>query len=167
MASGSGLNRIGQRGGELLLSIANGAAITAVTLPGYGVIGINDSGPIMMEAIGFSKWGFQLLGSTTGISVTILGSFDAACYNYFEAVRGAYLNKGVYQIAPILPPATSWFVIPSPSTETTGDTAVWGNPLTTTNPALFNSSPLVAVRAVVTSVSTPTGVGSVVGFAIP
>lgn len=162
MASGAGINRWGNSGGVTLLA-GLGTATTSVATPlsGYGTInalGGNDSGGFGCAAMGFTKWVFQLLGNTANISVTIYGTEDPAAYSAFTTNSG---QDGWSSPCP----ASSWFALPGPS-EQSGTGAI-ANPLTSTTPLLVVSLPLVAVRAVVTAASAPTGRGSVVGFAAP
>lgn len=151
MASGAGLNRVGQRGGVLLLANID-STVVAYTTPqtGYGVIMSNDSGAQMLEAIGFTKWTFQLIGGGNP-QVTLFGTVDPAVY---ETGRGSTVC-----------PATSWFQLPAPS-EQSGTGGV-SNPLGVNGVILLTCSlPLVAVRAVLTTAAS-SGVASVIGFAVP
>lgn len=175
MASGAGLNRVGGAGGVVLLTLTPTA--TAVTLPAYGNLGNDSWGTLsgagssasnaMAEAQGFTKWQFALVpapGQTTfsGYSVTLLGTVDSRAYGQWEASINPY--KYYNTTAPTLP-AGSWFLLPAPSDQSgTGSDA---NPLTSTNPLLNVSRPLVAVRAVLTGVTAPAGSCQVIGFAVP
>lgn len=161
MASGAGLNRVGQYGGRLLLSASTAVTPVATPLTGYGTIGGSDSGPIMWEGIGFSKWGFQILGGGTGYSVSVYGTLDPVLFKYLDTPGTA----GTPQALALIVPASSWFLLPAPSSET--GTGADANPMVAANPTMLASRPLVAVRAVVTATATPTGVISVVGFATP
>ena len=163
MGSGAGLNRVGQLGGKRLLSFGTAAVAVAAPLAGYGTIGITDSGPIMWEAIGFKTWAFQQLGGTTGYSVTIYGTIDPSLYTYLDSVTGAIATP--QQLATIVP-ASSWVPLPGPAEQT--GTGTIANPMVsgTTNFFQYNGT-LVAVRAVLTATVTPTGTGTVVGFATP
>src|SRR5487761_2072814 len=159
MASGAGLNVWGNSGGVTLLSLNPSAPIVASPLAGYGTTGVNDSwltagNNSSTDATGFTKWLFQLVpadGSTTfsGYSVTLYGTIDSRAYR--QIANGN--NPG--QTTGITLPAGAWFVLPSPADQT--GTGTPANPLTATNPFLNVSLPLVAVRAVLTASSTPTG----------
>jgi hypothetical protein len=175
MASGAGLNRTGNGGGVKLLSnLGAGTATVATPLTGYGTIGVNDSGYFAMpEAIGSSKWTFQLVRSPSsattfsGLSVTIYGTIDSRAYADWKnsnepAAYGLNLTQGG---VPQTIPADSWFVLPSPSDQTGAGAAV--NPLTAPGSFLYCSLNLVAVRAVLTGSTTPTGSCDVIGFAVP
>jgi len=153
MASGAGLNRVGARGGKLLVQCTGD--------------GTYDSGIVMPEAIGFTKWLFQFvkLGTTsvTGWSVTIYGTIDPAAYDLNDQyLQGGWTTNPLTQL-----PTTSWVPIPAPSTEDTApDAYAWANPLTATTSALYTNAPWVAVRAVAVG-SGSAGAISVYGFAVP
>jgi hypothetical protein len=112
---------------------------------------------VAWEAIGFTKFTFQAIGGVTGYTITFYGTIDPAA-----RPNGIPLAKGSTAV-----PASSWFVLPGPS-EQSGTGGI-NNPINTTtgNNLLTCSLPLVAVRAVITAVSTPTGSGAVIGFAVP
>jgi hypothetical protein len=133
-----------------------------------------------------------MLGSLTGVTVSILYTLDREAYRAstllssndpvgrpitpglvpssttVTVASGAitvtgYVN-GVYETAVI--PSTSWQLMDGPSSNS-GAGAV-GNPLVPgTTQTFFTTQPVVAYRAVVTAVSSPSGSGSVVGFAMP
>jgi hypothetical protein len=165
-ASGAGLNRVGLRGGELLLSLlpaSTGAAL--------------DSGIQMTEAIGFKDFAFQFIGpgaQTVGYSVTVYGTLDPAIYVAGQPVGQPTQNVNGVNITPTgkgsSPTAllTSWFILPGPSEQ--GSTGVMANPmLSGTAPILRVNWPLVAVRAVATILtggSAPTNGVQVVCFAV-
>jgi hypothetical protein len=188
MASGAGINRQGTQGGVILLDNIT-TTVTAVTTPltGYGTMLSNDSGGQMLEAIGFSKWMFHLVALTstalTGIGVTLYGTISPNAYNTFTNVNlygqtptpnspfigagtGPVAVSGINNNAAFSPGVQpwEWFAIPGPSEQ--AGTGTIANPLTSTQPLLFSTIPLVAVRAVVTSAATA-GVGRVLAFAIP
>lgn len=157
MASGAQLNRWGNSGGVVLLTL--NSAASAIALPNYGTVGTNDSGGYV-GAIGMTKWIFQKIGAGTGYTVTLLGTINPAAYQ-------AYTNGGAGDpIGTSAIPASDWFVLPGPSEQS--GTGIIANPLTDTTPILTVSMPLVAVRAVLTAVSgTQSGVAQIVGFAVP
>jgi hypothetical protein len=160
MASGAGLNRVGQNGGETLLVLNPSSAAYTTPYNGYGVIGGNDSGCVMWEAIGFTKWTFQFIGlgaNVAGYTVQLLGTVDPSARPY-----GQPLPKGSTALR-----ASSWFPLPGPSEQS--GTGVISNPMVSgVTPAAFTCSiPLVAVRAVLTTIGSPTAGTSVVGFAVP
>lgn len=161
MSSSAGLNRWGPNGGfPFFFGNRSG---TATDLPQtLGASGSVDSGPIGVEAIGFSKWGFQLIqyGSTalTGYSATIYGTLDPIAYRAWQAA--------IQGLAAVTVPATSWFILPSPAEQT--GAGVSTNPITQTGVVLpYNLSPLVAVRCVLTTDGTGAGTANVVGFGVP
>lgn len=154
--SGAGLNR-----SQSVILPACAAATSAV----YDSLVFGDTryplGPKMWEAAGFTKWGFQIITSEatiSGWSVAIFGTFDMRAYWMMQSPSG--LPPG------FVLPASSWFELPSPETETTDDVFDWHNPLTGLNQGLYCSAPLVAVRAIATATSA-TGDITVIGFAVP
>ena len=182
MASSAGLNSWGNNGGVTLLAgLSSATTSVASPLTAYGTIsnaqgkalpGGNDSGLWGVAAKGFTKWVFQLLGGITGVSVTIYGTFDPNAYLVYTAnaandgpTTGTFYQQGTTVGSTVSVPASSWFALPGPS-EASGTGGI-ANPLTSTTTLLVSSLPLVAVRAVVTTVATPTGNGSVIGFAVP
>ena len=140
MASGASLNRYGPNGGYPFFYVQGTGGI-AIGQPLNNVNGTYDSGPIAVEAIGFSKWAFQLGGQfTRGWSVTIYGTIDPIAYVAWQAnIQGL--------TTPPVVPASSWAKLPAPAEET--GTGVSTNPMTATGVILpYNLSGLVAVRAV-------------------
>jgi hypothetical protein len=143
---------------------------------------------VLLDAKGFTKWTFQIIGpgkgatTTAAFSIAILGTIDPT------VLRQAYLTPGTngYQTAQLPPvasvnygqepnqqfsltviPATSWDVLPM---QATGTTVVDSNPLVTgTNTLGFVSGALVAVRAVLTGTAPTTGTAgiTVLAFAVP
>lgn len=167
--SGAGLNRIGQLGGVFLLRNVNAnvsaVAATPPTPPAYGTFGINDSGIVMWEGIGFSKWVFQILqvGATaaSGYSFTLYGTISRGVYTAKQAGRtGAFTASTNPDVQPV-----NWFQIPAPSEQV--GTGIVANPLTAVGQVLYCSLPLVAVRAVLTASATPLGTVDLLGFAVP
>jgi hypothetical protein len=168
--SGAGLNRVGQRGGRILLA-TNLATATANATPlvSYGTIGVNDSGACMFESIAFSKTVFQVLGSS---SIVGTGTANGAFTIYGTVSQAAYeLPIGSTAVSP-----GDWIELPAPATETAGDTAAWANPILVGNFAgfsptfaYFNVAPMVAYRVVYTVAQTglTAGIVSVVAFAVP
>lgn len=181
--SGAGLNRVGNVGGVVLLTLNPTSTAVATPLTGYGTAG-NDSwvgtAPLtgaallgsnaMVEATGFTKWQFQLVpppgGTTVGTyQVTLYGTTSSLAYSQWELSHNpqayAYPNS-----APPAMPAAGWFILPGPSDQ--GGTGTDANPLTAAAPTLTVSRPLVAVRAVLTGGATPfAGNAQVIGFAVP
>ena len=155
MASGAGLNRVGFRGGKIILTCTKD--------------GTYDSGIVMSEAMAFSKWLFQLRvegsgsGTVSGWSVTLYGTIDPTAFDLYEQ-----FNAGGYTTNPLtLLPTTSWVGIPAPSTEDTSpDAYAWANPLTATGLSLYSPAPWIAVRAVAVG-SSSTGAIDVLAFAVP
>jgi len=154
MASGAGLNRVGFHGGKPVLTCSGD--------------GTYDSGIVMSEAMAFSKWVFQIIptqsAAPSGWSVTCYGTIDPKANELWEQ----YFEGGWGTTSPLtLLPATSWFQIVSQSTETSGDTAVWSNPLTASGQHLYTPVPFVAVRVVAVGTSTNSTGITVLAFAVP
>jgi hypothetical protein len=158
MASGAGLNRVGQNGGEQLLTVTPTATAYATPLVGYGTIGVNDSGAVFWEAIGFTKIALQLVGpgaTSAGYSVTVYVTIDPSA-----RLNGIPPLKGSTTL-----PATSWAIPPMQSSSGGGTES---NPLVTgTNTFAVINAPVVAIRAVVTTVGTPAAAITVLAFAVP
>lgn len=183
MASGAGINTVGNLGGLPLLTVSSGASAVssptttygtnsgAPTAAGLATFG-NDSGVIMLEAKGFTKWTFQIIGagkSAAGYTISIYGTTDPALLRL--AYQTAGTTSGQMGQQPDLMnsltaiPATSWDLLPMQAT--TGG-ATEGNPLVTgTNTIGMYSGAIVAVRVVLTATSgTPSPI-TVLGFAVP
>jgi hypothetical protein len=159
MASGAGLNRVGQNGGEAILTVNPTTAAYATPLAGYGTVGSNDSGTVFWEAIGFTKTAIQLIGpgaTAAGYTVSVYVTLDPAA-----RPGGQPVAKGS-----TLVPATSWAVPPSQA----AGGAAGGDALplvTGTNTLAFISGPFVALRVVCTATATPTAAITVLAFAVP
>ena len=131
------------------------------------VDGTYDSGMVMLEAIGFSKWTFQLRTQgdfasvgPSGWSVTVYGTVDPQAYTNHQ--QWIQFGGTLTQI-----PASSWVPIPAPATEDTSpDVYAWHNPLTATGQALYSSAPWAAIRVVAIGSGT-NGAIDVLGFAVP
>lgn len=200
MASGAGLNRVGNLGGVPLLLVPPGASTpTAVAFGTYGTnngapgpapqypvppyynptVG-TDSGIQMLQAAGYTKWTFQLVGpgvtaaTTAAFSISIYGTIDPNILQQSYQTAGNYpssVGKDPSFTASLTAiPATSWFLLPGPS-EQTGTGSIT-NPLTTAaaGPTILTASmPLVAVRAVLTGTAPTTGTAPIIvlGFAVP
>lgn len=153
--SGAGLNRVF----ATILTCQPTATALATPLTGYGTIGVNDSGMALNEAMNFTKWSFMLNAGTTGYSISLYGTADPKAY---AAWRNA-INPG--QSNGITLPASAWFLLPGPS-EQAGTGAI-ANPITSTSTMFQFSGSLLAVRAVLTTATTPTGVASINVEAVP
>lgn len=162
MASGAGLNRWGPSGGVPFFFSVDGKGIAHDSPQTLGASGSVDSGPIAVEAIGFSKWAFQLCqeGATplVGYSAQIYGTIHPAAYRAWQAkIQG---------LATVTVPASAWFPLPAPSEQSGTGTST--NPITATGVVLpYNLSPLVAVRCVLTTNASGAGTAQVFAFGIP
>ncbi len=158
MASAAGLNRVGQNGGEQLLTVNPGATAVATPLTTYGVVGVNDTGAVFWEAIGFTKIAVQIVGpgaASAGYSITFYATLDPSL-----RVNGIPPPKGS-----ILLPSTSWATPPFQASTGGGAEA---NPLVSgTNTFGIINAPIVAIRAVLTTIGTPTAPITVLAFAVP
>lgn len=114
------------------------------------------------EAIGFSKWLFQLIGggaNTAGYQVQIFGTLDPAAYTLWAGGQG----KGLQTL-----PVTSWFPLEGPSSAASG--GAMANPMVSGTAPIFTANiPLVAVRllASIGTAPAPTAEISVLGFVVP
>lgn len=170
MASGAGLNTVGNLGGVPLLTVPPGASTpTSVALGAYGTnsgpppagpqfpaqpyynatIG-NDSGVQMLAAKGYTKWIFQIVGpgafaaTTAAFTVSIYGTIDPnlarLAYQTGANYPGQQGQSPSLEASLTAIPASSWFLLPGPS-EQTGTGSIT-NPLVTsaTGAALFIAS---------------------------
>lgn len=140
---------------------ANDARGIAQGTPISSTSGTFDSGPIATEAIGFSKWAFQMvqIGTTsvTGYSATIYGTIDPEAYIAWQRQIQTGQTTSIN--------ANSWFKLPAPAEQTGTGTST--NPITALGTVLpYNLSPLVAVRCVLTA-SAATGTVQVYAMGIP
>lgn len=110
----------------------------------------------MTEAKGFSDWAFGLTGTFTGYSVQLYGCLDPNVVNDNGTPNTSYGNPGAGGAA--------WFPLPAQSTEGTGDTSTFNNPLTAINQVMTYKFLLLAVCAVATGTSQ-TGTVNVVAWA--
>ena len=157
MASNTGMNRIGNLGGELLLSLTP-------TSSGVGL----DSGIQMTEAIGCKEFTFQLVGpgaNAAGYSVTCYGTTDQAAYAYGKAVNPSqptivYPNTPAQQTiygqgkGSTALPITSWVVLPGPSEQS--GTGVMGNPMVSGSAQILKVTLLLVAIRVVATLTGPT-----------
>jgi hypothetical protein len=61
MSSHQGLTRVGQNGGVIVMTLTPAATAHTTPFTSYGTIGLNDTGPVLFEGIGFVRGKFQLL----------------------------------------------------------------------------------------------------------
>lgn len=186
MASGAGVNRVGNLGGIPLLTVPPGA--TTPVAPAVGAYGTNsgpppvnysqgifnqatigtDSGVQMLTAVGFTKWTFAIIGpgayaaATAAFNIAIYGTIDQSLlgqsYATASTTSSTQGHDPNFTASLTAVNVNSWFLLPGVS-ESTG-TGTITNPLTTsaTGPnILVVSMPLVAVRAVLYSTAPTTG----------
>ena len=170
MASGAGLNRVGVAGGRPLLTAPSTVSAVAAPLAGYGTIGVNDSGPVLVgSAAGFTKWTFQLIGAgaiAAGYSVTIYGTIDPVLWTALTQLGPSLgLNDAPDGLSAYIP-ASSWSPLMGPS-EQSGTGPMTNPMLSGQSTMLVVSGGLMAVRAVITAVSSPSNPVTVLGFVVP
>ena len=161
MASSAGVNRVTQA----LLVLNPTATAVATPLTGFGTIGGNDSGAVLLEASGFTKFTFQLVGGT-GYTVSVYGTTDRNVYrawtNNFNPGQPTFPNAPAFNSVAL---AASWFLLGAPADNT--GTGAPANPMTGTNPWTQFSGALTAVRVVLTEVAAPAGNCAVTAEATP
>ena len=150
--SGSGQNRVGSLGGLQLFATNVTAASTTPT------VGVNDTGPVGYgtasmgttgindaQAIGFSKWLIQPVGTwgvgTAQVIALVLATSDRNTTGY---VANATSPGSTNPSGRVAPTAVNWFPVPAAATETVGDTVAWANPL------YGNNSPQTGVQSFAT-----------------
>ena len=162
-----------------ILKLVPTATAVATPLTGYGTIGLNDSGLVLVEAQFWTKWGFQLcpeevpqpaLPNTTalatGYSVTI----------YYTLSRYVQFAQQTRQTQPYQSPADAtgstlvpvgaWWPLPAPSDQS--GTATDYNPLTSDGPVLAGNRFAMGFRAVLTTITgTPASGATVYGGGAP
>lgn len=152
-----GAVRVPQSGGRVLLSAAGNAGGTTY-----------DSGLQFMDAMGYPTFNFQLLGTFTGMSAQVFGTFDPLAYTYYSAPEFARVFG--YNV-PYVPwqgnvnavPALSWFPLIAPSDQSGAGYSM--NPLTAAGQVLECRQKPLAVRVVVTAAANSTGQCQVIGMA--
>jgi hypothetical protein len=152
-----GAVRVPQNGGRVLVSAAGNAG-------GFTL----DSGLQMLDAMGYSTFEFQLLGTFTGMSVTVYGTYDPLAYTYsnqpeFARIFGYNTPYVPWQGLVGVIPSTSWFPLIAPSDQSGAGYS--SNPLTAAGQILECKQKPLAVRAVVTAAAFSTGQCSVIGSA--
>ena len=171
MGVSAGLVSYGRLGGVPVLQLTPNSTAYTTPLAGYGTIGVSDSGAFGLEAQGFKKWFFNIIGpgaTTAGYSVTIYATIDPALKAYMEgnntvvapALYGTGKEKNYL-------PGSSWFQLPGPSEQ--GGTGTSSNPLVTgaTGTLLQAEGAFIAFRAVLTTLGSPTQPATVLAYAVP
>lgn len=175
MAGSAGGNILGPGGAQALLHLNPSATAVASPLAGYGTIGVNDTGLVLYQGRGFTKWGFQLCpepplwgGSAliAGYSVTIYYTIaDYARQAQMVGFAQAQNQTGSDSNVTAVPPGAWW---PAPAPEDQSGTATDYNPLTSDGPVLQVSRFAVGFRAVLTTITgTPSGGAIVFGGGVP
>jgi len=164
--SHAGVMKVGPR---TVLGANTGTAAYTTPLTGYGVTGVNDTGPIplMVEGKGFKEWTFEVIGGGTGYSYSVYYTVDPVAYKVWVYARNPnpsniFAAEGITLTSL---PATSWSLMPGPS-EQTGEGGV-SNPITGGVTSFLGKQALIGIRVVLTGSAAPAGVTSVVAFAVP
>jgi hypothetical protein len=148
---------------------------TAVSSPltGYGTIGVNDSGLVLMEAKNFTKWGFQMCPEespagtvlVTGYSVTIYYTISRFVL-FAQQTRGTQpLETPADATGSTLVPVGSWWPLPAAADQS--GTGTDYNPLTSDGPVLSGSRFALGFRAVLTTIGSPSGGCIIYGGGVP
>ena len=149
-----GAVRVPQFGGRVLISA-----------PGSTGGGTYDSGLQFMDAMGYPRISFQLLGTFTGMTATFYGTMDPLVYQFYVANQGAWI--GAQNAATLngvtLPGATSWYTLGAPADQSGGGYA--SNPLTLASTYMESKQPWLAIRCVIAAAANSTGQCTAVGMA--
>ncbi len=180
MASGAGGNRVGSLGGLPILRLRPTATPFTGWATGYGTIGLNDSGLVLIEGEAFTKWRIQLApegpltsGLTGGVAsgalpsgyeVSIFFTIDRSAYmalgstTYPTAQNQSYPGPNGGPMGSQIVPPGSWVLADEPSAQ--GGSS--GNPLTSSTPFFSIGNTVVALRAVLTGVTPTPAAGAIV-----
>lgn len=189
MASGAGGNRAGSLGGIPVLRLRTTAtALTGATDPtlAYGAIGANDSGLILLEVQGFTKFVFQICpegpnvsGTAAGIStgvlpggytITVYQTIDPSIFAGWDPGPGNFTSFAGPSGGPMgstwVPPG-SWAKAIGPSDQS--GTGNMTNPMVSTgSPILLVSAGAGAFRVALTNIlGTPTAGATVYALGVP
>jgi hypothetical protein len=158
MSSHQGLTRIGQNGGVIVLTLIPSATAVAAPFAGYGTIGLNDTGPVLFEGIGFIRGKFQLLGAgaiAAGYTVGVYTTISPAILNAIGQSNGTgtYLDWRTAHGDTAIIPASDWVLLDSVSSN--ASTGPISNPMVsgTTWSCDTSAGPFVAYRFVLTAVT--------------
>lgn len=172
MSSHQGLTRIGQNGGVILLTLIPAATAHTTPYASYGTIGLNDTGPVLFEGIGFIRGKFQIIGAgavVAGYSVSIYTTISPAILNAIGQSNGTgtYLDWRLAHGNTTIIPPTDWVLMDSVSSN--ASTGPIANPMVsgTTWSCDTSSGPFVAYRIVLTAKAAPTLNAQVLGFLAP
>jgi hypothetical protein len=159
----------------MLTNVPVAQAALADPTAAYGTLGANDSWAYGTP-IAFTKFGFQIIGpgaTAGGWTVGVYGTIDKDAYALYSQ---AYATTGVGTFGAAQPtgepfktiPATSWALLPALAVQT--GTGGESNPMVS-GPGgaivFVGGGPLVAIRICIIGASSPAGVISVDGFAVP
>ena len=122
-----------------------------------------------MDAMGYSRCEFSLLGTFTNMSAQFYGTNDPLAYHWYSAPSFAsHFGWNVpypgWQGNTTALPATSWFALGSPSDQSGGG-GYSTNPLTAAGQFLEVKQTWLAIRCVITAAANSTGTCQAVGTA--
>ena len=136
-----------------LSSLSNGTPGSSVSngnYQGQGIVSTFDSGPLFFQQCsGWAKWGVMARSDipgnpVNGLSATVYGTWDwdtaSGALTTYSATTG--LRTGGNE---------NWFQIPTPSVESSGDTATWVNPITGYGQGFWTNAHVLAIRINVTA----------------
>lgn len=129
---------IGSKGCYYAFQNANGTPNNIVANPGTTLtVGTNDSGPILLNALGYTQWHIQPLGTwgqgTGQVMCYVLGTTDQYTSGYYAPTPTSPSNSYV------APTQSNWFPLVAQSVETSGDVFTWNNPLYGNNAAALTT----------------------------
>ncbi len=158
MSSHQGLTRVGQNGGVVVLNLIPSATALASPFAGYGTIGLNDSGPVLFEGIGFVRGKFQIVGAgavVAGYTVAVYTTISPKILNAIGQSNGTgtYIDWRTAHGNTTIIPASDWVLMDSVSSN--ASTGAISNPMVTGTTWSCDTSagPFVAYRFVVTAVT--------------
>lgn len=124
---------------------APGLGVTNGNYAGQGITGAFDSGPLFFQvASGWTKWGVMARSDIpgnpiNGLSATVYGTWDQ---DTADGTLTTYNANGIVTSSA----NSNWYQAVTPSTESSGDTAVWSNPLTALGQAFWSNTHYLAIR---------------------
>ena len=162
-----------------ILKLRPSATAVATPLTGYGTIGGNDSGLVLVEAQFWTKWGFQLCPEEveqpatpnntalpSGYAVTIYYTLSRYVQFAQQTRSTQPLQTPADATGSTLVPAGAWWPLPGPSDQS--GTGADYNPLTSDGPVLAGNRFAMGFRAVLTTITgTPAAGATVYGGGAP